>query len=223
MVAVMEQRQTAQQTGQMVILRNVSWSLYEQLSAEQGDISNPRFAYDNGILEIKVASFGHEQINRIIARAFETMAEELGIDYINAGSTTFKRGDLEKGFEPDSSFYVRHADAVRGKTQIDLKTDPPPDLVIEIDITSPSLNKFPIFAGLGITEVWRYSKGALAIFKLDGGEYREEAQSTALPGVTGERLTELIAAGQEMKRAEWLQSLHEWAQALKSSSEPQEN
>ena len=96
MVAVMEQRQTAQQTGQMVILRNVSWSLYEQLSAEQGDISNPRFAYDNGILEIKVASFGHEQINRIIARAFETMAEELGIDYINAGSTTFKRGDLEK-------------------------------------------------------------------------------------------------------------------------------
>jgi Uma2 family endonuclease len=223
MVAVMEQRQTAPQTEQMVILRNVSWSLYEQLSAEQGDICNPRFAYDNGILEIKVASFEHEQINRVLAETFGMIADELGIDFIHAGSTTFKRRDLEKGFEPDSSFYIRNADAVRGKTQIDLKTDPPPDLVIEIDITSPSLNKFPIFAGLGITEVWRYSKGALTIFKLDSGEYREEAQSLALPGVTGERLTALIAAGQEMKRTEWLRSLHEWAQELKSSPEHQEH
>lgn len=223
MVAVMEQRQTAPQIAQMVILRNISWALYEQLLAEQGDVGNPRFAYDNGILEIKVASFEPEQINRVLAETFGVIADELGVDFIHAGSTTFKRRDLEKGFEPDTSFYTQQADAVRGKKQIDLNTDPPPDLVIEIDITSPSLNKFPIFAGLGIPEVWRYSNGALSIFKLDGGEYREDAQSVALPGVTGERLSEVIAAGQEMKRAEWLRSLREWAQSLKSTSEPQEH
>ncbi|MEP7340836.1 MAG: hypothetical protein ABI977_24105, partial [Acidobacteriota bacterium] len=93
MVAVMEQRQRAPQTEQRVILRNVSWSLYEQLSAEQGDICNPRFAYDSGILEIKVASFEHEQINRVLAETFGMIADELGVDFIHAGSTTFKRGD----------------------------------------------------------------------------------------------------------------------------------
>jgi Uma2 family endonuclease len=152
----------------------------------------------------------------VIADIFSAIADELEIDFIPAGSTTFDREDLEQGFEPDSCFYIQNANRMRGQTKIDLHTDPPPDLVIEIDITHPSLNKFPIFAGLGIAEVWRYSKGALTIFKLEGGEYREQAASALLPGVTGARLTELIAAGQQMKRTEWSRNVREWARTLRT-------
>ncbi|MGH9851493.1 MAG: Uma2 family endonuclease, partial [Blastocatellia bacterium] len=174
MVAVMNPPEIETQAAQTVILRNVSWALYQQLLVEHEDVPNPRFAYDRGVLEIKVASFEHEQINRVIADIFSAIADELEIDFIPAGSTTFDREDLEQGFEPDSCFYIQNAGRVRGQTKIDLHTDPPPDLVIEIDITRPSLNKFPIFAGLGIAEIWRYSKGALTIFKLEVGEYREQ-------------------------------------------------
>lgn len=215
MVAVMNPPEIETQAAQTVILRNVSWALYQQLLAESEDVPNPRFAYDRGVLEIKVASFEHEQINRVIADIFSAIADELEIDFIPAGSTTFDREDLEQGFEPDSCFYIQNADRVRGQTKIDLHTDPPPDLVIEIDITHPSLNKFPVFAGLGIAEVWRFSKGALTIFKLEVGEYREQVASALLPGVPGARLTELIADGQEMRRTEWSRKVREWAQTLR--------
>ncbi len=204
------------QAAQTVILRNVSWALYQQLLAEREDVPNPRFAYDRGVLEIKVASFEHEQINRVIADIFSAITDELEIDFIPAGSTAFDREDLEQGFEPDSCFYIQNADHVRGKTRIDLHADPPPDLVIEIDITHPSLNKFPIFAGLGITEVWRYSKGALTIFKLEGDEYREQTESAILPGAAGAHLTELIVDSQQMKRTEWSRKVREWAQRLRT-------
>lgn len=204
-----------EEATQKVILHNVSWKLYEHLLAEHEDVCNPRFAYDRGVLGIMVISFEHEQLNRLIARLFETIAEEMEIDYINAGSTTFKREDLERGFEPDTSFYIQNAEHVRGKARIDLTVDPPPDLVIEIDITHPSLNKFPIFAGLGVPEVWRYDGKASTIFKLEGEAYRAQAESSALAGVASARLTELIADGQQMKRTAWLRNVREWARTLK--------
>ncbi len=213
MVATMNPPEQAAQT---VILRNVSWSLYQQLLAEHQDVVNPRFAYDRGTLEIKMASFEHEQINRLLADIFGLLADELETDFIDAGSTTFDREDLEQGFEPDTCFYIEHVEAVRGQSQIDLRHDPPPDLVIEIDITHPSLNKFPIFAGLGIPETWRYHKGQLTIFHLEGSEYREQPVSRAFPGVTGERLTQLIAASRQLKRTDWLREVRDWAHTLKT-------
>jgi Uma2 family endonuclease len=86
------------------------------MQAEQEDACNPRLAYYNGALEITVTSFEHELINRSIARLFETIVEERGIDYLNSGSTTFDREDLERGFQPDSSFYIQNADRVRQNT-----------------------------------------------------------------------------------------------------------
>lgn len=130
--------------GQTVILHGVSWKTYESLLADHTDRSVPRFAYDQGELEIVSPSPKHEKLNRGLALLVEVVAEEFGIDVYDLGSTTFKREDLERGFEPDSCFYVQNEERVRGKDRIDLETDPPPDLVIEIDITSPSLDKHPI-------------------------------------------------------------------------------
>ncbi len=205
-----------EQAAQKVILYNVSWETYERLLDERGENVRPLFNYDRGTLEIMVPSFEHENLKHDISVLIEALAEELEIDLVGAASTTFRKGALSRGFEPDASFYFRHAERVRGKTRIDLTEDPPPDLVIEIDITHPSLDKFPIFAGLGVPEVWRYKGKSLTIFKLEGGNYTEQASSAALPGVTGEGLTRLISESRRTKRTVWLRSIREWARTLRA-------
>src|SRR6266700_436280 len=153
-----------EQTTQRVILRRVSWETYERLLAEHEQCSSPRFTYDRGVLEIMSPSIRHERLNRSLATMCEVIAEELHIELDNAGSTTFKREDLTRGFEPDSCFYVQNVERVRDRDQIDLTVGPPPDLVIEIDISSSSLDRFPIFANIGVPEVWRYDGTRLIIF-----------------------------------------------------------
>ncbi|HXG18627.1 MAG TPA: Uma2 family endonuclease, partial [Methylomirabilota bacterium] len=152
----------------------------------------------------------HEKPNRMLSLLVEVFAEELGIDIEGLGSTTFKRKDLDRGFEPDSCFYIQHAEHIRGKEEIDLLVDPPPDLVIEVDITSPSLNKFPLFAALGIPEVWRYDGARVSILNLTGATYIERTNSLALPKVTSEALTRFIHEGAQLKRPVWLRRVREW-------------
>src|SRR5947209_11200471 len=161
------------QTEQRVVLYDVSWATYEHLLADHLDCSSPHFTYDRGTLEIMSPSLDHEETNRSIATLIEVLAEEWEIDLRNLGSTTFKRKDLKCGFEPDSCFYIQNVESVRGKRKIDLVTDPPPDLVIEIDITSGSIHKLPIYAALGIPEVWRYTGKRLVILALAADDYVE--------------------------------------------------
>lgn len=197
---------------QTVILRNISWETYERLLIEAGECNNPRFTYDRGTLEIMILSLKHEKLKHFIATLIELIAGTLSIDVEGTGSTTFSRQDLERGFEPDASFYFCHLDLIRHKDEIDLTSDPPPDLVIEIDISSPSLKKFPIFASLGIPEVWRYDGRELTIFQLIGDEYRPAEASAFLPGLTGAELTRFINQGKTTTRAALLNDLQAWAE-----------
>src|SRR2546422_240020 len=174
---------------QRVVLQNVSWETYERLLAENVDSVGTRFTYDEGALEIMVVSIGHENPNRILAQLVEVVAEETRRDLHHAGSTTFKRKDLAKGFEPDSCFYIDHAEQVRGKEELDLVTDPPPDLVIEVDITRSSLSRFPIFAALGVPEVWRFDGDRVTMHRLETGRYVEIETSVALPPLTASQAT----------------------------------
>jgi len=137
------------------------------------------------------------------------------IDVDNVGSNTFKREDLARGFEPDTCFYIQNAERVKGKARIDLTLDPPPDLIIEIDITSPSLNKFSIFAALGILEVWRYDGKAVTIFSLEHGEYRAQETSIVLPKVTSQIVSRFLEDSQSTKRSTWIRSIRAWAQQQK--------
>ena len=204
-----------EQVTQRVILDNISWETYQRLMEERGERPKPRYTYDRGRLEIMVTSYEHENLKHDLATLVEVIAEEMELDIVGAASTTFQREDLAQGFEPDACFYLQDAARIRGQKQIDLHIDPAPELVIEIDITHPSLNKFPIFGGLGIPEVWRYHRQALTIFKLEVGSYRAQTASEIFAGVTGTDLTRLIAESQQMKRTEWLRSVREWARSLK--------
>ncbi len=194
-----------------VILHNTSWETYERLMKERGENRVPRFVYDRGELEIMSPSTEHESIAYYIGLLVAVFAEEAGVDLYGAGSTTFDREDLERGFEPDACFYVRNAERVRGKPRIDLRLDPPPDLLIEVDITSPSLDKFPIYARASIPEIWRHDGERLAIFELRGEEYIEVAVSKTLSPLTSEALSSLIEESSSLDIVTWMRRVRGWS------------
>jgi Uma2 family endonuclease len=204
---------------QFVVLRNVSWETFERILADHEDSAGVRLYYDNGMLEIKVPSAKHEEPNRTLAQLIEVLAEEMNLDLRRLGSTTFKRYDLLKGFEPDSSFYIQNVEAITGKATIDLIIDPPPDIVIEVDITSDSLDKFPIFAGLGIPEVWRYNDETVTIYKLEGDHYVKAEYSPTFPQLTSELATQFLEESAQIKSATWLRRVREWARAQLNSDD----
>ncbi len=160
---------------QRVVIRNASWQLYQGLLEARGDAGSPRFSYNEGVLEIMSPGLDHEETNRTLAQTVELVALGLAVDVRNLGSTTFDREDLDRGFEPDSCFYVQNEGRIRGRDTIDLSVDPPPDLIIKVDITSPSLNKLPIYAMLGISEAWRYRNGRIQVLKRQEEGYVEAA------------------------------------------------
>ncbi len=211
-----------------VTLRNVGWETYELLVEEDPGRSAPRFFYDRGVLEIVSPSFEHEQIARVIASLVEELTVELDIDVVGAGSTTFQREDLSRGFEPDASFYFsENATKVRGKRRISLDAgDPPPDLVVEVDITSPSASKLPIYASLGVAEVWRHDGDRLAILGLlredaEEGEYYAEIPESALLAparVPGESLTRFVQEGLTSGRPAWTRRVRAWSRELRRIS-----
>lgn len=198
-----------------MILSNISWETYERLLVDHENSSAPRFTYDRGMLEIMSPNPEHEVANRRLAQLVLIFAEERDIIAQDFGSTTFRREDLERGFEPDSCFYIQNEGRVRGKKRLDLTTDPPPDLVIEVDITSPSLDKFSIYARLGVPEVWRYDGERLSIHELaeDAG-YAEVQRSAVLPALTADVLTRFVRRSEILDWLAWIREVRGWARDL---------
>src|SRR5260221_14389535 len=157
-----------------------------------------------------VVSIGHENPNRTLAYLVAIVAEETDRDLFQAGSTTFKRKDLAKGFEPDSCFYFSHADQVRGKTELDPVKDPPRPLVIEVDITRSSLNRFPIFAAMGVPEVWRFDGDRVTMYGLEKGRYSEIETSLALAPLTASQSTIFLDESLRLKSTVWLRRVQKW-------------
>jgi Uma2 family endonuclease len=108
--------------------------------------------------------------------------------------------------------WIRNEERIRGKPRIDLSVDPPPDLVVEVDITSPSLDEFPIYARLGVHEVWRYDGTRATIFLLKDGEYGEAGASVALPSLTSDVLTLFVEESTSLASTDWLCRVREWTQ-----------
>lgn len=179
-------------TDQRVLLDNISWPTYLAI-LDDAENRRGRIAYDRGVLEIMSPSRLHENVKSLIRRLIEVFTEVHGIEILSAGSTTFKREDLERGFEPDECYYIANASAVHGKDDVDLMIDPPPDLVIEVDVSRSSLNKFGIYGVLGVPEVWRYAGESLRIHVLREGQYEEADRSQVLPQFPIEKLIELLS------------------------------
>lgn len=166
--------------GQSILLENVSWQVFEKLLIEIGDHRAARLAYDRGMLEIMAPLPEHEYYKETIGVLVQDLADVLDLDYETLGSTTWKRQDLLAGVEPDNCFYFQNELVIRGKLDFDLTQDPPPDLVLEIYLTSKSLNRLPIYARLGVPEIWRYD-GEIVIYQLQDQAYIEISTSLAFP------------------------------------------
>jgi Uma2 family endonuclease len=164
------------------VLENVRWETFLEL-AEQRRGSVPRMTFDEGVLEMMSPKRQHENIGRLIGRMIETYSEVLEIEIQSVASTTFKRKELKKAFEADESYYVQHAEQIRPKEEIDLTVDPPPDLVIEVEITSSAIMKLKLFAAMGVPEVWRHDGDRMEMFVLQGGQYNAVDSSQALTGL----------------------------------------
>src|SRR5437867_6893406 len=196
-----------------VIIRNVNWETYERLLKDLENQSSPRLAYDQGVLEIMSPHFEHDRAKEIVAYIAALALEEMDVDFESAGSTTYKREVLKRGFEPDASFYIQNAERVRGKKRLDMEVDPPPDLLIEIDVTNDSMDKLPLYAALGVPEVWRYEE-ALEIWVLEAGRYVRQNNSAAIPVLNEKLISDLMGSSLKMKRPAWSRQTRQYIREL---------
>ena len=165
---------------QHFVLEDASWELYEKLLRDIGN--RPiRVTYDEGRMEIMSPLPEHERPKKLLGRMIEAMTIELDMPVASLGSTTFRRREKAKGLEPDECYYFRNEQKMRGKDRLDLKKDPPPELVVEIDIASRSVPREPIYAALGVPEIWRYKSRRVECLHLIDGEYHVRKMSLAFP------------------------------------------
>jgi Uma2 family endonuclease len=167
--------------GHQVLLKDITWHEFEQILEELGEDRASRLSYSHGVLEIMVPLPEHEKDKEIIGELVRMLLDALDIDFEALGSTTFKSEQMTQAIEADTCFYIQNHQAVIGKNRIDLTVDPPPDLAVEIDITSRT--KFDNYRLLGVPELWRYSQKGLEINLLQSGEYVNSQNSPNFPEI----------------------------------------
>lgn len=205
-------------TGKHLVLEDADWSLYQQVSQAAGD--RPlQITYHKGRLEIMAPLQSHESDGWHISRLIEMMTFELDIPLDGYGSSTFARHDADCGLEPDECYYVQNADRVSGMKQFDSKVHPPPDLAIEIDVTSRSVRREPIYAALGVPELWRYRHSKLTVLLLQSsGSYQPSPASRAFPFLPMDRFEAFIHRMESEPKQSVLRDFQRWVRTLRPSS-----
>lgn len=194
-----------------LILPNIRWQTYEALLLDLKDTGRVRVTYDQGTLEIMAPSEEHEGYSISIHNFIVILADEFGLNLRQLGSTTLKKEDIQRGLEPDQCYYIQNEPRVRSQLKIDLSVNPPPDLVVEVDITSGSLNKFPIYQSLKIPEIWRYRRRGLEIFELQGEEYvQRDGSQTFSPITVTTVIPEFIQKSPSMGEMAALRAFRTW-------------
>jgi Uma2 family endonuclease len=194
---------------QRVLLHGISWPTYKRLLAELGDQRASRLAYDQGMLEITMPSDRQETHKKLLERMIETLTEELEIPAKSFGSTTLNRDDLERGAEPDSCYYIQHVNHIEGR-HVALATDPPPDRIIEVDISSPSGRRLEIYKQLKVPEIWRYASGGVQIYQLREGACVPCDASLAFPLVSASVINQFLQQAETQDNTSFIRAWGRW-------------
>jgi Uma2 family endonuclease len=210
-MVTLELRQLVVQPGQHIQLQDINWDEFEAILEELGDKRASRIAYSDRVLEIRMPLPEHEVDKELISDMVKILLEELDINNECFGSSTFKRQDMMKGIEPDQCFYIRNYAVMIGKRRLDLTIDPPPDLAIEVDVTSKTgLNAYQ---GLGVPELWRIEAGKLRISILQNQQYIDSEMSPHFPNFpVKEKFAELLERCQIEGRSQTLKVFRRWVQ-----------
>ena len=195
--------------GQQLLLKELDWQKFEEILSELGEKRASRLSYSNGILEIMVPLPEHEKDKEIISYMVQILLEALNINFEPLGSTTFKNERMNQAVEPDACFYIDNYQAVIGKNRINLENDPPPDLAIEIDLTSRT--RLDNYRLLGVPELWRYNQNGLQINLLQEGEYIESSISPNFPNIPIiELINKFVKQSQKLGRSEAIRNFKKW-------------
>ncbi|BAZ84682.1 Uma2 family endonuclease [Dolichospermum compactum] len=171
-----------------------------------------RLTYYRGNLEIMARSPEHKRYKKIVGRFVETLAEELELDIDPLGSTTLKRPEISGG-EPDECFYIKNVKLIQGKSRIDLQQDLPPDLVVEIDITSSLKDRFAVYAEMGVAEIWRYDGNVFTINILEDGKYLVVDESLAFPNLPLTEISNFLKNAGSKKYLELVREFRDWVRS----------
>ena len=196
--------------GAAVRLTDIGWDEYEEILREFEERPGYRLTYRKGKLEIMSPRPDHETDKEFIQDLVRFMTWETNTTLQTLGSTTFKLRREDTGAEPDTCFYIQNAAQIVGKRVLDLNTDPPPDIVVEIDTTNDSWQKFPIYATLGVPELWRYDGEQTEFYALQDAEYQLVPASRAFPILTPEVLTGFLAQSKAEGQTAALRSFQQW-------------
>lgn len=193
------------------MLRGVAWEEYRTISQALSG-RHVRLTYDRGTLEFRTISPLHGHLSRLLARMIFVLTEELGLPLKSFGDMTCDREDLERGLEPDECFYITHESEVRNKEHLDLSSDPPPDLAVEIDVTHSPRNRLTIYAALGVKEVWRLHNEILTAQCLDeNGEYQPAETSHHFPQLQIADVMAFLNRRNETDENSLIREFREWA------------
>ena len=195
-----------------LVFRDICRDDYEAMLQIVGD-RRIRVTYDEGVMEVCMPSQKHEQAAQLLGLFVTRLAEELEIPYEPLGMTTWKMPSAEKGLEADQCYYIRNHAVVRAKEVLDLETDPPPDLAIEVDITRSSLDRMSIYAELAVPEVWRYDGRTLEMLQLQPeGRYQPCDASQSFPALRPSDVERFVELGRTTDKLGWVRELRAWVQ-----------
>ena len=197
-----------------VVFHNVSWEEYEELLDQVGDANWLRISFNDGTLKVMSPSSFHEKYADFIKSMVTVVMLRLRINILFFGSTTIRKRKKSKGKEPDACFYVQTADVIGHRINLDFAVDPPPDVVVEIDIHHDSIDSFQLYSALGVPEIWRYDGQEMTIYHLRQDEYQIAEASSALPMLTGSILADYLARMRQDGEFAAIIAFDEWLQSL---------
>lgn len=186
----------SQRGEQRVALRGLAWQQYQQIYHALPQTRAAHLTYAEGTLEIVMPLEDHEYASELMGLFIRILAVEMGLRLKSLRSTTLNRPDLDRGAEPDNAYYIHNQPQVAGRT-IDLAQDPPPDLVVEIDITSTDIDKNRLYAALGVPELWRYDGQTWRIYQLQGDSYQAVPHSPTFPWIAKADLYRFLETAQQ--------------------------
>jgi Uma2 family endonuclease len=192
--------------GATLVVPEIDWDDYERLLDQIAEERHMRISYDSGRLEIVSPRPEHGEYACFFDDLLRIVCDFRGMELQKYGNATWKKRILKKGVEADACYYIANAERVIGKRDIRLEVDPPPDIVLEIDLSTDSSRKFHIYAALGVPEIWTYDRETVRFYRLKRGRYTESASSHFLPGLTGPMLAEALKSSE----------VHGQAKALKA-------
>ncbi|MGH9767373.1 MAG: Uma2 family endonuclease [Blastocatellia bacterium] len=202
--------------GAVLTLDHVSWEEYDELLEELDERPFYRLTYDNGRLEVMTVSAEHEIPAGLIPHLILVLAEELNLNFLSLRSTTLRKRKKAKGKDPDDCYYFKEFKKISGKKRLDLSVDPPPDLALEVDITHGSLNKFPIYAAVGVPELWRHDGKKMEFYRLIERGYVEIDHSDLFPFLAPDVVLAFLQRGETEGAIVMVKEFRKWVKASKS-------